>query len=88
MGKTAAAGCINETRNYHFSVAAIKLLIHQKEPAVPLKNANTSEHETDGREGHRLRVFENRVLREMCGCKWEGITGDCTGRCVGVSGRV
>jgi hypothetical protein len=70
---------MNERRNYHFSIAAIKLLMHQQEPVVPLKkNTNTSEHETGGREGHRLRVFENRVLREMCGCKWEGITGDCT----------
>ena len=79
---------MNERHNSHFSVAAIKFLMPQKESAVTLKKTHMSEHETGGREGHRLRVFENRVLREMCGCKWEGITGDCTGRCVGVSGRV
>jgi hypothetical protein len=28
------------------------------------------------REEHRLRVFENRVLREIPGPKWEEVTGD------------
>jgi hypothetical protein len=27
------------------------------------------------REGHRLRVFENRVLRKICGPKKEEVTG-------------
>ena len=28
---------MNEIQNYHFNVAVIKLLMHQKEPAVQLK---------------------------------------------------
>jgi hypothetical protein len=57
--------------------------MHKRDPTIPLKKTHThthtnmSEHETGGREGHRLRVFENRVLREMCGFKWEAVTGDC-----------
>ena len=28
------------------------------------------------REEHRLRVFENRVLRRIFGPKWDGVTGE------------
>ena len=28
------------------------------------------------REKHRLRVFENRVLRRIFGPKWDGVTGE------------
>jgi hypothetical protein len=28
------------------------------------------------REECRLRVFENRVLREIFGSKWDGVTGE------------
>jgi len=28
------------------------------------------------REGHRLRVFESRVLREICGPKKDEVTGE------------
>jgi hypothetical protein len=28
------------------------------------------------REEHRLRVFENRVLRKICGPKRDGVTGE------------
>jgi hypothetical protein len=37
-----------------------------------------SEQETGGREGNRLILFENRVLRKMCGYEGEDITGDWT----------
>jgi hypothetical protein len=29
------------------------------------------------RKEHRLRVFENRVLRRMVGPKWEEVAGGC-----------
>jgi hypothetical protein len=29
------------------------------------------------REEHRLRVFENRVLRRICGTKRDEVRGDC-----------
>jgi hypothetical protein len=102
---------MNKRHKSHFSVAAIKFLMHQREPAVLINPLNAelnpichllallgsativvvsrlrvkksththiSEKETGGREGHRLRVFEYRVLREMCKYKWKDITGDWT----------
>jgi hypothetical protein len=55
---------MNKRRNSHFIVEVIKFIMHQKEPAFPLeeKNTNMSEQERDGREGHRLKEFENRVF--------------------------
>jgi hypothetical protein len=29
------------------------------------------------REEHRVRVFENRVLRRIFGPKWDEVTGEC-----------
>jgi len=29
------------------------------------------------REKHRLRVFENRVLRRILGPKWDEVTAEC-----------
>jgi hypothetical protein len=32
-------------------------------------------------EVHRLRMFENRVLRKIFGPKWDEVTGECRRQC-------
>jgi hypothetical protein len=60
---------------FHLLLTNINIEIHRTIILI----ADLYWHDTKSvmlREEHRLRVFKNRVQREIFGAKWEGITGD------------
>ena len=72
---------LNWPRNFLINVPSF---IHTIPPVDPSSKADKCgiQHRTCEtwsltlREGHRLRVFENRVLRRIFGAKRDGVTGE------------